>query len=39
MAFITVSATMLPDEKRAMVGAGRRGLARQPSGAVMVTAR
>ena len=34
-----VSATMLPGQKRAIVGAGKRGLARQPSGAVIVIGR
>src|SRR3990172_13109384 len=36
---ITVSATMLPATKRAIVGAGYSGLARQPSGAVIVIGR
>ena len=36
---MTVSATMLPGQKRAIVGAGKRGLARQPSGAVIVIGR
>ncbi len=36
---MTVSATMLPGQKRAIVGAGKRGFARQPSGAVIVIGR
>src|SRR5437870_10866044 len=35
----SASATMLPLQKRAIVGAGNRGLARQPSGAVIRTGR
>ena len=38
-AFITVSATMLPGQKRAIVGAGKVGLARQPLGATIVIGR
>ena len=38
-AFITVSASWLPGQKRAMVGAGKVGLARQPLGATMVIGR
>ena len=38
-AFISVSATMLPETKRAMVGAGKVGLAIVPSGALMVMGR
>ena len=38
-AFITVSASWLPGQKRAMVGAGKVGLARHPLGATMVIGR
>ena len=38
-AFITVSANWLPGQNRAMTGAGKIGLARQPSGAVIVIGR
>ena len=38
-AFIRVSATMLPETKRAMVGAGNSGLAMVPFGATMVMGR
>src|SRR3954467_13275359 len=38
-AFITVSASWLPGQKRAMVGAGKVGLARHPLGAMMVIGR
>ena len=34
-AFITVSASWLPGQKRAMVGAGKIGLARHPRGAMI----
>ena len=36
---MTVSAMMLPPQKRAIVGAGKVGFARQPSGATIVIAR
>ena len=36
---MTVSATMLPEQKRAIVGAGKRGLASVPSGASIVIGR
>ena len=36
---MTVSATTLPEQKRAIVGAGKRGLASVPSGAEIVIGR
>ena len=38
-AFMTVSASWLPGQKRAMVGAGKIGLASVPLGATMVMGR
>ena len=38
-AFITVSASWLPGQKRAITGAGKVGLARQPLGATISMAR
>ena len=36
---MTVSATMLPGQKRAIVGAGKTGLQRVPSGATILIGR